>query len=226
MSVCLFLTSHAARDRAPAARELHRWLTQLDEVPGLVQARAHRPAVASDPLLDNSGGPALVIQLFFETIDQLEQAQHPTGTLAASLRDPVVASLFAANSDQQAMLVRPYRVSAGHHNCCTYLVRYTGPARDTAEWLTDYLSGHPPLMLQLPGLLALEVFTRIDWCPALPILPVNDLQRNQVVFESPDALAAALNSPLRAAMRAHYEALPPFEGSVSHAPMHTVTPGH
>lgn len=226
MSVCLFLTSYASPEYTPTTRDLHHWLNKLGSVPGLVEARAHRPAEASDPMLDNNDGPALVIQLFFETVEQLEQAQHATGLLANSLRDPLLAPLFTTRSDQQAMLVRRYKASTSHHDCCTYLVRYAGPAADTAAWLTNYLSGHPPLMLQLPGLLALEIFTRIDWCPALPIRVVNDLQRNQVVFKSPDALSAALNSPLRAQMRAHYDALPPFEGPVTHTPMHTVTTDH
>jgi hypothetical protein len=77
-------------------------------------------------------------------------------------------------------------------------------------------------MTQLPGIRALEIFTRIDWCSALPFARTDDLQRNQVVFDSTAALTNALNTPLRAEMRAHYDALPPFAGEVTHFPRHTV----
>jgi uncharacterized protein (TIGR02118 family) len=109
---------------------------------------------------------------------------------------------------------------------CTYLVRYEGPAEDPQAWLARYLAHHPALMLRLPGIRELEIYTAIDWIGAMPGRRVRSLQRNKVAFDSPDALNAALDSPERRAMRADYAQLPPFSGRVLHFPMLTRrTPG-
>ena len=42
-----------------------------------------------------------------------------------------------------------------------------------------------------------------------------------VAFDSPAALSAALNSPLREEMRADFRKFPPFSGRVTHFPMLT-----
>jgi hypothetical protein len=49
------------------------------------------------------------------------------------------------------------------------------------------------------------------------------MQRNKVVFDSPAALAAALNSPARHEMRAAFRRFPPFTGPITHFPMATTT---
>jgi len=45
------------------------------------------------------------------------------------------------------------------------------------------------------------------------------MQRNKVVFDSPDALNAALASPVRHAMRDDFKQFPPFTGENFHFPM-------
>jgi hypothetical protein len=47
------------------------------------------------------------------------------------------------------------------------------------------------------------------------------MQRNKVAFDNPAALTAALESPLRHEMRAHFRALQRFSGGVTHFPMST-----
>jgi hypothetical protein len=47
------------------------------------------------------------------------------------------------------------------------------------------------------------------------------MQRNKVVFDSPEALTAALHSPVRHEMRADFNAFPPFSGPVRHYAMAT-----
>jgi hypothetical protein len=47
------------------------------------------------------------------------------------------------------------------------------------------------------------------------------MQRNKVAFDDPSALTAALASPVRHEMRAHFKALPRFSGGVTHFPMST-----
>ncbi|MFO1361995.1 MAG: hypothetical protein U1F45_05885 [Burkholderiales bacterium] len=76
-------------------------------------------------------------------------------------------------------------------------------------------------MARLPGLRELELHTPVESVCHLPWARATCMQRNKVAFDSPAALSAALASPLRHEMRAHYKALPRFAGGVTHYPMST-----
>lgn len=231
MKICLFLSfvNEAPRSAVTSPESVAALPGFLKNTPGLIEARLHTPAVAHDPMLDDGAPPALVIQLFFETIDALETACAPQGYLQRLARTDAVLALnghAGSQVTQQAMLVRPYPVPAVASPSvtrCTYLVTYEGPADDTAAWLWQYLDGHPALMARLPGIRGIEIFSRLDWCGFLPWPRVGMMQRNQVVFDDPEALSAALNSPLRAEMREHFRGLPPTHGAVTHFPMLTQT---
>ncbi len=229
MSICWFLTctdpvsEGTAKPVTTAERNaLQRLLAQT---PGLSEMRLHTPASAEDPMLDDGAPPVLTVQLFFDHINQLEQAMAPAGYLQALASFEPVAR-FAA--EQQAMLVRAYPVpgqslpALPEQPYCTYLVCYQGPAEDTGAWLWHYLNGHPQLMAQLPGIRHIEIYSRLDWCGFLPWPRATAMQRNQVVFDSEAALTAALQTPLRAQMREHFEHLPSFTGAVTHFPVSSV----
>jgi hypothetical protein len=172
------------------------------------RALLHTPAQAHDPFLDDGSPPATIAQLYFDSVAELEAA---------------AAALHGSWSGAEAMSVRAYAVPDPQVRpfYCTYLVAYEGPAKDEAVWHAHYLADHPPLMARLPGIRELEVYLPLDWrCP--PQLQARrHLQRNKVAFDSPEALTAALNSPVRQEMRASYASLPPFSGRVTHYPMIT-----
>jgi len=230
MRFCYFLSISCQPDKpllAPddsALTSLHELASQT---PGLRQCRVHTPASAVDPMLNDGQGPLLVLQAFFEEIEPLEKALGSSGDLQALTDSKAIKALDGADFSQQAMLVRQYPVPATRAELdhgephCTYLVAYEGPAQDTSAWLSHYLDGHPALMAQLPDIRRIEIYSRIDWCGTLPWPRADFMQRNQVVFDSPDALTTALASPLRAQMREHFQNLPPFEGAVTHFPMRT-----
>ena len=106
---------------------------------------------------------------------------------------------------------------------CTYLVAYEGAADDLPAWLAHYIDDHPPIMARFPGIRQIEIYTCIDWCGGLPCPRIAHMQRNKVVFDSPAALTAALNSPVRHEMRAAFHRFPSFTGPITHFPMQTVT---
>jgi hypothetical protein len=211
VELCLFIT---ARGPAPVPAVLDPLLAA---VPGLARALVHRPASTHDPYLHDGEPPDLALQLYFTEITALEAAcAGPLQALAPLLAGALVA--------QQAMLARSFRVPEpvpldGEH--CTYLVAYDGPAEDLSAWLGHYLAHHPPIMARFPGIRALEICTRLDAVNPLPFPHATCMQRNKVVFDSPAALTAALNSPVRHEMRADYAQLPPFTGAVTHFPMLT-----
>jgi hypothetical protein len=226
---CLFAVyRESARAEARVSRAEHERIdAALRGIPGLVRALVHTPAHAHDPLLDDGAPPPLALQLYFASLRMLEAAAGRAGRLQALARADVLPALSGAEVEQQAMAVRAYEVpepagrSGGGDTWCTYLVAYPGPAEDPHAWLDDYLAQHVPLMAQLPGIRELEVYTPIEYVCHLPWTRASCMQRNKVVFDSPSALTAALASPLRHAMRAHFKALPRFSGGVTHFPMST-----
>ena len=71
------------------------------------------------------------------------------------------------------------------------------------------------------GIRELEVYTRLDWISAQPWRRLNFMQRNKVAFDSPTALKAALNSPVRHEMRADFKTFSAFSGPNTHFAMAT-----
>jgi uncharacterized protein (TIGR02118 family) len=188
---------------------------------GVEEALLFLPAHGHDPYLDDGPPPPLAIQIKFSSIEALEAASHEAAGLGA------LDSLRGAEIGEQAMLTRVFDVPEADGPtpdmpACTYLVAYEGEATDMNAWLSHYLAHHPPIMARFPGIRAIEIHSRIDWCSASGWTRENAMQRNKVVFDSPDALTAALNSPVRHEMRADYEKFPLFTGRVTHFPMWTI----
>ena len=229
--ICYFLT-FTAPDRADARiadADLARLVDVLKATPRIGKALVFTPASAHDPYLDDGPCPPLVVECYFPDIEALEAAITADGHLGAVARADLMPSLAGAKITQQAMLARDFpvpdpvfRTTAGQLPC-TYVVSYEGMAEDLNLWLSHYIGHHPPIMARFPGIREIEISTRIDWCSGLPWPRVEYMQRNKTVFDSPEALNAALNSPVRDEMRADFRNFPPFSGKNSHYPMTTLT---
>lgn len=230
MTISFFL---AFRNPAnPEARvstgDRSRFVEIVRTTPGLRNARIYAPESASDPYLKDGAPPQLAAQLYFSGIETLESALAADGHLQALAALDAFPSLAGTAVTQQAMLTRVFSVpDATFGNApgtphCTYLVSYEGGANDLNAWLHHYIVNHPPLEAKFPGIREIEVCTRIDWYGFLPWPRADYMLRNKVVFDSPQALTTALNSPVRHEMREDYKSFPPFTGPVSHYPMSTV----
>ena len=230
MTFCWF-----AQFRDPAAPQ--SWVSQgelawladfLAATPDLRQALIFTPSSTSDPYLDDGPPPQLALQLYFDDIATLEAAARLVIYWNSRQRRAAVTA-GGETSTQQAMLVRRFAVPDPTFRTppgelpCTYLVAYEGEADDLNAWLAHYIADHPPIMARFPGIRQIEIYTCIDWCGSLPWPQVRHMQRNKVVFDSPAALTAALNSPVRHDMRASFGRFPPFTGPITHFPMATMT---
>jgi len=181
----------------------------INRVHGLLKAHLYTPAGAHDPILNDAESPPLVVQFYFDSLPSLEDACD--GALQA----------LKERCEVQAMLVRPFAVAQPKTPDCTYLVAYEGKAEDENAWHSHYLKHHPPLMLRLPGIRELEIYTPVVWLSDSGWRRVNCTQRNKVAFDSAEALTAALHSPVRVEMRQDFASLPRFTGRVTHYPMST-----
>lgn len=175
------------------------------EPPSCRRALVHDANRVKDPYLDDGAPPRRVVQLYFDSLQELEAAA------------PAIKGRWRA----ETMRVHAFGVPHPGEPRCTYLVAYEGPAEDEKAWQAYYLAHHPPIMARLPGIRELEVYLPLEWrCP--PHLErVRHMQRNKVAFDSPAALEAALASPIRAEMRKDYAQLPRFSGRVTHYAMTT-----
>jgi hypothetical protein len=227
MTVCWFALFRHPVSRLDSAELI--WLRRfVAGTPGLRQGLIFTPSATSDPYLHDGAPPALGLQLYFDDIAVLEAALTSDGFLQGLVAHDALPSLAGAATTQQAMLVRRFGVPdpvfrTPPGECpCTYLVAYEGEAEDLNAWHSHYIGDHPPIMARFPGIRQVEIYTRIDWCGSLPLPRVEHMQRNKVVFDSPAALTAALNSPVRHEMRAAFARFPAFTGPVTHFPMATM----
>ena len=220
MIISWFAMFRGEREASPDA--LRRLENLVARTPGLAKGLIYTPSNTSDPYLNDGAPPTLGLQLDFTDIAALEAACAVDGHLLA-----LAWIMPGADVAQQAMLTRLFPVPDAKFSNpephCTYLVAYEGEAEDANVWLAYYIAHHPPIMARFPGIREIEISTRIDWCGFLPFRRVNYLQRNKVVFDSADALTAALNSPVRHEMRADFKKFPPFNGGNTHFPMLTRT---
>ena len=106
---------------------------------------------------------------------------------------------------------------------CSYLVHYPGEAEDINAWLMHYVKHHPPLMARFPGVREIEIYSRVDWCGGLPWPREVAMQRNRLMFDTPEALSAGLSSPALVEMRKDRGKFPPFTGGAVHYPLLTQT---
>jgi uncharacterized protein (TIGR02118 family) len=215
------------RDAGPLAplnsATLEGIATTLRLVPGLRQGLVLSPKETAHPFPENESPPALVLQLLFDTIEALEAAVAANGTLH-DVADPLLRGRIVT---QQAMLTRRYpvpdavlRTPAGALPC-SYLVQYPGPAADLNAWHAHYNTHHPPLMAKFPGVRAIEIYTRIDSVSGLDWSREDMMQRNKLLFDSPQALSAGLLSPVLQEMRTDFHRFPPFRGGNVHYAMET-----
>ena len=226
MSTCLFLTFRSWATPLTAG-EADKLDNLLRATPKLGKALVHTSVSASDPYVKGESAPPLVLQLYFDDLGDLETAVSRNGHLCALTSADKFPGLSAADVAQQAMMVRPCAVpEPAFQNppgtpYCTYLVSYEGEAEDLNAWHNHYLDRHVKHMACFPGIRELEVYTRVDWVSAVPWARLNFMQRNKVAFDSPEALTAALHSPVRHEMRADYRTFPPFTGPNRHYAMAT-----
>jgi uncharacterized protein (TIGR02118 family) len=226
---CHFLTFiHSDAKARLSSEDRERVATLIRRTPGLARAQLFTPAAARDRYIDDGPPPMLMLQLYFQRLEVLEDAAGADGTLQELAR-AMPSSLAGSAVSHQVMWTRsyptpaPFAVSAPDRRSCSFLVHYPGEADDLNQWHTYYLQQHPQIMFRFPGIREIEIYTRVDWIDALPWQRVHYFQRNKIAFDSAAALEQALHSPTRQEMKADREHFPPFSGGNVHHPMETET---
>ncbi len=179
------------------------------------------PQASHDPYLDDGPGPAALLQTRFADHAALEQAMAD-----AALRDSCkdggsIAGLAVAH---QGFEVREYPVAGADRPApldaaVSYVVRYFRPSEDEPAFIDYYCASHPPLLGKLPGVRNIFCYVPITWKDVSGIEQINYLFGNEVVFDSLDALDAALASDIRDELREDFHNFPKFTGNNPHHAM-------
>jgi hypothetical protein len=199
------------REAAPA------WTT----LPGLSAVDIYEPIAGGthDPYVNDGEGPLLMAmlqfparealadglshQLFRESLSGRPAGLAFTGTSLERRFYPV------AGSSEPGPLRAPF----------SYVVRYHHPTDDVAKFVAHYLADHPAILGTFPDIRSVLCYLPVDVATP-PILPAADyMLGNEVVFDSPRAFNAAMASPVRHELRAHFKSFPPFTGRNTHYPM-------
>ncbi|QKJ94461.1 hypothetical protein [Agrobacterium pusense] len=200
----------------------------LRTTPKMTCAHLYTPGRAQDQFRAPEKSPLLGMQIYFNSLEDLEEAVCREGNLWQLVEMEVFSTAKGNVVTQQAMYVRhfpvdhPESVASDREKPCSYLVHYPGPAHNQNSWLGHYIKHHPQIMRTFPGIRSIEVLTRVDWVGFIPWARANHMQRNRVMFDSQAALTKALHSPARNAMREDFEKFPAYEGGNYHYPMETL----
>jgi EthD domain len=187
-------------------------------LPGLAWLDLYAPAaeVSHDPYVQEGPAPAHLAMLAFASPEALAQASSALAFAAG------LSGLSAASCT--AMLCVPYPV-AGENSPApllapfSYTVRYHRPADDEAAFVEHHLHGHPPLLGRLPGIRNVMNYIPLPWRHATGPPAADYMLGNEVVFANAAAFDAAMASPVRHELRAHFRTLPRFTGCNTHFAM-------
>jgi uncharacterized protein (TIGR02118 family) len=179
----------------------------------MAAGRTHDPFVAAEI------GPLLLAMLHFNTAEQMSDA-IAAPSFAQSLQGlPQGVAVTGTPFERRLYPVGGEAAPGPLTAPFSYVVRYQRPADDEAEFVSHYIAGHPPLLARLPGIRSVLCYLPLD-ALAAPALPTsNVIIGNEVAFDTPEAFNAAMATPLRAEMRAHFHSLPKFSGHNTHYPM-------
>jgi uncharacterized protein (TIGR02118 family) len=190
-------------------------------LPGLSAVDAYVMATggAHDPFVDDGAGPLLLAMLQFDTAEQMSRAIAGVAFARSLEGMPQGAAITGTPLERRLYPIGREATPGPLTAPFSYVVRYHRPADDEAEFVSHYLADHPPLLAKLPGIRSVLCYLPLD-ALATPALPTADIIiGNEVAFDSPEAFNAAMASPVRAELRAHFRTFPKFTGRNTHYPM-------
>lgn len=219
--VCEVAFAAAHTEAAAAPHQVSPHLARhWSELPDLLTLDIYTPAAdpVHDPYIDDGPAPLHLAMLAFASLDALDRAaHHPAFAAGLSAIETVVSCTAMRRSDHPtagettaAMLAAPF----------SYVVRYHRPAADEALFVRHYIETHPPLLGHLPAIRNVMCYLPLPWRGPAAHPSADYLIGNEVVFDHRDAFNAAMESPVRHELRAHYHTFPAHSGRNTHFAMH------
>ncbi len=195
----------------------------LKALPGLRALDLYLPEASRDPYLDDGAGPLAMVQLYFDDVPGLQSALASPGFPQAALKGQgsPAADVRAVHSAMRTHFYpvagerQPAPLTAG----TSYVVRYHRPVEDEAAFNAHYVERHPPLLGEFAGIRNVICYLPVAWRDPTGLDDADIFLGNEVVFDTPAALDAALASDVRHKLREDYQTFPPFTGRNTHYAM-------
>lgn len=201
-------------------------------LPGLASFDLYTPdaGTSRDPYNTHSSGPLMLLMLDFVSRDALAKAAA-SGAIAAPVKDRALRSALGTAATGEAFARQYFPVGEGTSSApleapFSYVVRYHHPADDVAAFIENYLATHPVTQARLPGIRSIMCYLPLDEISASglghagsDLEAANYMIGNEVVFDHIEDFNAAMKSPARHELRAHYHEFPRFAGANTHYPM-------
>jgi hypothetical protein len=189
--------------------------------PGLTAVDLYQPLRGGthDPFNNDGPGPLLMAMLQFPTRDKLEAGladprfKQSLGNAPSGV--PITGTAFERRFYPVTGEPNPGPLRAPF----SYVVRYHHPAENVEEFVSHYIADHPPILGKLPEIRSVLCYLPFSSGAAVVLPPADYMVGNEVVFDTPEAFNAAMASPVRLELRAHFKSFPKFTGKNTHYPM-------
>lgn len=218
-SACEILLTGTGED-APSAAEAIAAALRTAKPAGLGRIDLYLPAPEGghDPLKPPETAPDALIIAEFDSRAALSAAMRGGAIGQAIAALPADAGVLATGFDRRYYPV-PDGAGTDLAAPVSYVVRYRRPAEDEAAFRRVYLDSHPPVQAGLPGIRAILCYLPLDDLTVPGVTRCDYLIGNEVAFDTVADFSAAMQSPARHELRAHYTSFPPFSGPTSHVLM-------
>jgi hypothetical protein len=202
---------------------LDQWLSEIATerwraLPRLLSVDLYEPTEeeSQDPFNHEISGPLLIAILDFDSADALRAAMN-----SSQLLDPLKSLPPSLTATASALERAFYPVDEGDIGTplrapISYVVRYHRPAENEAHFIKNYVDSHPPTQAKLPGIRSIMCYFPRPDLRSTDWPHVDYLVGNEVAFDSVDSFNAAMKSPVRQELRAHFKEFPPFSGANTH----------
>jgi len=106
----------------------------------------------------------------------------------------------------------------------SYLIRYVGQPEDADRFFEHYRTKHTEIMKRYPGIISCRLHHPVAWDDPVAVNKDQILVLAELVFESVEALNAALHAPVRQESRADFLNFPKLlNGEIRHLAVQTET---
>jgi len=213
----------AFRGEQARAHLLRAWLDQtaknLAETPGLATLDVYAPIDegAHDPFNADTGGPLFMLMAAF--VHPQAQGAAQTGIADALASVPSGFAVTMSPLERRFFAVADDAAPRDLQAPFSYVVRYHRPADDEAAFVASYVDTHPPTLAKLPRIRSIVCYFPAPAATAPRHAAADYMLGNEVAFDGIADFNAAMQSPVRRELRAHFHAFPRFTGAVTHYPM-------
>jgi uncharacterized protein (TIGR02118 family) len=218
-----FIAEIALTGGLELTESVQAWLTAVSSQAwpaqrGLSALDIYRPVGGTqDPYNKDERPPLVILVVEFQAVDALGAAVPVLEQGLAKLPAAVTATVTAM--ERRFYPVAGETAPGALRAPFSYVVRYHRPAEDEAAFVKHYVADHPRLEAQFPGIRSIMCYFPQPEPASRRFPRVDYMIGNEVVFDSIEDFNAAMQSPVRHDMRAHFHSFPKFSGPVTHFAM-------